>query len=306
MTPFKVYILGCGSALPTLRHNPSSQIVEIRDKQFMIDCGEGTQAQLRRSKIRFTKIGHVFISHLHGDHCFGLIGMISTFGMLGRTAPLHIYAHADLKPLLQSQIDYFCKGLEYEVVMHAIDPTRHEVIYEDRSLTVTTVPLEHRVPCCGFIFAEKQSLPHIRRDMMDMYGIPVSQINNIKNGMDWTSPDGEVIPASRLTEAAEPPRSYAYLSDTTFKPDIVPMVEGTDTIYHESTYADSERARARKHFHSTASEAATIAKEAKAKQLVLGHYSARYDNETQMLKEAKEVFSNTILANEGMVIEIFN
>ena len=142
--------------------------------------------------------------------------------------------------------------------------------------------------------------------MIDMYGIPVSQINNIKNGMDWTSPDGEVIPASRLTEAAEPPRSYAYLSDTTFKPDIVPMVEGTDTIYHESTYADSERARARKHFYSTASEAATIAKEAKAKQLVLGHYSARYDNETQMLKEAKEVFSNTILANEGMVIEIFN
>ncbi|MGN0281062.1 MAG: ribonuclease Z [Prevotella sp.] len=304
MTPFKVYILGCGSALPTLRHNPSSQIVELREKQFMIDCGEGTQLQLRRSKIRFTKIGHVFISHLHGDHCFGLIGMISTFGMLGRTAPLHIYAHADLQPIMSQQLDYFCKGLEFEVIMHAIDPTRNETIYEDHSLTVTTLPLDHRVPCCGFLFKEKELLPHIRRDMINMYGIPVSQINNIKNGIDWVSPEGEVIPHERLTTPADSPRSYAYCSDTNYKPELAKMIQGVDMLYHECTYADNDRERARKHFHSTASEAAQTAADANAKELILGHYSARYDNEALMLKQAKEIFPNTQLASEGMVLNI--
>ena len=304
MTPFKVYILGCGSALPTLRHNPSSQIVELRDKQFMVDCGEGTQLQLRRSKINFTRIGHVFISHLHGDHCFGLIGMISSFGMLGRTAPLHIYAHGDLEPLLRQQLDYFCQGLEFKVEMHPIDPTQNKVIYEDKSLTVTTIPLEHRVPCCGFLFREKELLPHIRRDMIDMYGIPLSQINNIKNGIDWTSPEGVVIPASRLTTPADKARSYAYCSDTTFKPEIVPMLEGVDTIYHESTYADEDRPRARKHYHSTASEAAQIASAAKAGKLILGHFSARYNNEMTMLEQARKIFPNTLLASEGSTIEL--
>ncbi|MCI6118767.1 MAG: ribonuclease Z [Prevotella sp.] len=304
MTPFRIHILGCGSALPTLRHNPSSQIVEMRDKQFMIDCGEGTQLQLRRSRIRFTKLGHVFISHLHGDHCFGLIGMISTFGMLGRTAPLHIFAHKDLQPILQSQIDYFCQGLEFEVIMHAIDPELNDVIYDDRSLTVTTIPLSHRIPCCGFLFKEKPLLPHIRRDLVDMYGIPLSQINNIKKGMDWTSPEGEVISSDKLTLPSDPPRSYAYCSDTTYDPGIAKMIEGTDTLYHECTYADEERGRARKHFHSTASEAASIARDAHARQLVLGHFSARYDNETAMLKQARAIFPNSVLAAEGKVIDI--
>ena len=304
MTPFKVYILGCGSALPTLRHNPSSQIVELRDKQFMVDCGEGTQLQLRRSKINFTRIGHVFISHLHGDHCFGLIGMISSFGMLGRTAPLHIYAHSDLEPLLRQQLDYFCQGLEFKVEMHPIDPTQNKVIYEDKSLTVTTIPLEHRVPCCGFLFREKELLPHIRRDMIDMYGIPLSQINNIKNGIDWTSPEGVVIPASRLTTPADKARSYAYCSDTTFKPEIVPMLEGVDTLYHQRTYADEAKPRARKHHPSTASEAAQIASSAKAGKLILGHFSARYNNEMTMLEQARKIFPNTLLASEGSTIEL--
>ena len=304
MTPFKVYILGCGSALPTLRHNPSSQIVAMRDKQFMIDCGEGTQLQLRRSKINFNKLGHVFISHLHGDHCFGLIGMISSFGMLGRTAPLHIYAHGDLQPILRQQLDYFGQGLEYEVVMHPIDPTKNEIIYEDRSLTVTTLPLEHRVPCCGFLFKEKESLPHIRRDLIDMYGIPVSQINNIKNGIDWMSPDGELIPAAKLTTPADAPRSYAYCSDTSYKADLASMISGVDTIYHECTYADEDKDRARKHYHSTASEAAKTAQDAKAKKLLLGHYSARYNNEQLMLQQARAIFHNTELAQEGSVFDV--
>ena len=304
MTPFKVYILGCGSALPTLRHNPSSQIVAMRDKQFMIDCGEGTQLQLRRSKINFNKLGHVFISHLHGDHCFGLIGMISSFGMLGRTAPLHIYAHGDLQPILRQQLDYFGQGLEYEVVMHPIDPTKNEIIYEDRSLTVTTLPLEHRVPCCGFLFKEKESLPHIRRDLIDMYGIPVSQINNIKNGIDWMSPNGELIPAAKLTTPADAPRSYAYCSDTSYKEDLASMISGVDTVYHECTYADEDKDRARKHYHSTASEAAKTAPDAKAKKLLLGHYSARYTNEQLMLQQARAIFHNTELAQEGSVFDV--
>ena len=304
MTPFKVYILGCGSALPTLRHNPSSQIVAMRDKQFMIDCGEGTQLQLRRSKINFNKLGHVFISHLHGDHCFGLIGMISSFGMLGRTAPLHIYAHGDLQPILRQQLDYFGQGLEYEVVMHPIDPTKNEIIYEDRSLTVTTLPLEHRVPCCGFLFKEKESLPHIRRDLIDMYGIPVSQINNIKNGIDWMSPNGELIPAAKLTTPADAPRSYAYCSDTSYMADLASMISGVDTVYHECTYADEDKDRARKHYHSTASEAAKTAQDAKAKKLLLGHYSARYNNEQLMLQQARAIFHNTELAQEGSVFDV--
>ena len=216
MEPFKVHILGCGSALPTLKHNSSAQVVELRGKLFLVDCGEGTQVLLRRSHIGFTKIGAGFISHLHGDHCFGLIGMISTFGLLGRTAPLHVYAPAALEPMLQAQMQMFCHGLEFEVVFHVVDTLQQKVIYEDRSLTVESIPLEHRVPCCGFLFREKPSLPHIRRDMIDAYEIPISQINNIKNGADWVTAEGDVVPNSRLTKPADAPRSYAYCSDTRY------------------------------------------------------------------------------------------
>lgn len=270
----------------------------------MVDCGEGTQLQLRRSKVKFSKVNAVFISHLHGDHCFGLIGMISTFGMLGRTSPLHVYAHKDLEPILKQQIDYFCNGLEYEIVFHPIDTTRQTVIYEDRSLTVETVPLRHRVPCCGFIFREKPTLPHIRRDMIDYYEIPLSQVNNIKNGADWTTPDGQIVPNSRLTHPAEQPRSYAYCSDTKYFEELHSAVQGINTLYHEATYDSSNEARADMYFHSTARQAATVAAQAKASQLVIGHFSARYDNEKGMLAEAKEVFPNTILANEGLSIDV--
>ena len=291
--------------MPTLRHNPSSQIVELRDKQFMVDCGEGTQLQLRRSKINFTRIGHVFISHLHGDHCFGLIGMISSFGMLGRTAPLHIYAHGDLEPLLRQQLDYFCQGLEFKVEMHPIDPTQNKVIYEDKSLTVTTIPLEHRVPCCGFLFREKELLPHIRRDMIDMYGIPLSQINNIKNGIDWTSPDGEVIPTTLLTLPPDPARSYAYCSDTAFSPRLISMLHQPTWIYHEATYTDDFAKLAKQRGHSTAAQAATVAAQTGAKNLILGHYSKRYTDEQPFLLEAQQHFDGRVLlANEGMKIDL--
>ena len=303
MEPFKVHILGCGSALPTLKHYASSQVVEIRQKLMMIDCGEGTQMQLRRSKLRFTKINQVFISHLHGDHCFGLIGMISTFGMLGRTAPLHIYATGELQAMLAEQLKLFCTGLEFQVEFHPIDTTKNQVIYEDHSLTVETIPLRHRVPCCGFLFREKPTLPHIRRDMINMYGIPVSQIDNIKNGADWTNEEGEVIPNNVLVMPADKARSYAYCSDTSYIPSLHELLRGVDTLYHESTYASDSEDRAKMYHHSTAAQAAQVARDAGVGQLLLGHYSARYNDEKSLLKEAKEIFENSHLSVE---MDVFN
>lgn len=304
MEPFKVHILGCGSALPTLQHNASSQIVELREKLFMIDCGEGTQIQLRRSRIHFSKIISVFISHLHGDHCFGLPGMISTFGMTGRTAPLHIYAPAAFEPILDQTLSFFCQGLEFKVVFHAVDTTQNKVVYEDRSLTVETIPLQHRIDCCGYLFREKPILPHIRRDMIDFYKIPISQINNIKAGADWVTPEGEVIANSRLTTPAEPARSYAYCSDTRYIKTLHELVKGVSTLYHESTYSAEDAERARLYWHSTSQDAAKVARDASVGKLLLGHFSARYNNESQLLDEAKEIFPNSYLTREGATFDI--
>lgn len=304
MEPFKVHILGCGSALPTLQHNASSQIVELREKLFMIDCGEGTQMQLRRSRIHFSKIIAVFISHLHGDHCFGLPGMISTFGMTGRTAPLHIYAPAAFEPILDQTLSFFCQGLEFKVVFHAVDTTQNKVVYEDRSLTVETIPLQHRIDCCGYLFREKPILPHIRRDMIDFYKIPISQINNIKAGADWVTAEGEVIANSRLTTPAEPARSYAYCSDTRYIKTLHELVKGVSTLYHESTYSAEDAERARLYWHSTSQDAAKVARDASVGKLLLGHFSARYNNESQLLEEAKEIFPNSYLTCEGATFDI--
>ena len=304
MEPFKVHILGCGSALPTLQHNASSQIVELREKLFMIDCGEGTQIQLRRSRIHFSKIIAVFISHLHGDHCFGLPGMISTFGMTGRTAPLHVYAPAAFEPILDQTLSFFCQGLEFKVVFHAVDTTQNKVVYEDRSLTIETIPLQHRIDCCGYLFREKPILPHIRRDMIDFYNIPISQINNIKAGADWVTPEGEVIANSRLTTPAEPARSYAYCSDTRYIKTLHELVKGVSTLYHESTYSAEDAERARIYWHSTSQDAAKVARDASVGKLLLGHFSARYNNESQLLEEAKEIFPNSYLTCEGATFDI--
>lgn len=304
MEPFRVHILGCGSALPTLHHNASAQVVEVRGKLFLIDCGEGTQVQLRRSRLRFTKISAVFITHLHGDHCFGLIGMLSTFGLLGRTARLAIYAPVALEAMLKQQMQLFCHDFDYEVDFHAVDTTQQQVIYEDRSLTVETIPLEHRMPCCGYLFREKHSLPHIRRDMIDFYQIPVSQINNIKAGADWTTPDGEVVKNERLVEPADPVRSYAYCSDTRYIPTLYERIKGVSTLYHESTYGEDNLLMAQKYYHSTARQAALVAREAGVGQLLLGHYSSRYEDEQLLLREAQEVFENTRLTDENAIFDV--
>lgn len=304
MEPFKVHILGCGSALPTLKHFPSAQVVEVRGKLFLLDCGEGTQIQLRRSRLRFTKISAVFISHVHGDHCFGLIGMLSTFGLLGRTARLTVYAPGELIEMTRRQMDLFCRDLDYEVDFCEVDTTRQQVVYEDRSLTVETLPLEHRVRCCGYLFREKPTMAHIRRDVADFYGVPVSQFGNIKAGGDWTTDEGEVVPNSRLTMPAEPPRAYAYCSDTRYIPTLHERLKGVTTLYHESTYGEDNRQKAEKYNHSTAREAAMVARDAGVGQLLLGHYSSRYEDERVLLCEAQTVFPNSHLADEMAVFDV--
>jgi ribonuclease Z len=302
--PFKVHILGCGSALPTLRHYASSQVVEVRDKVLMLDCSEGTQMQLRKSRVRFTKLSHVFITHLHGDHCFGLIGMISTFGLLGRTARLHVHAPEALGPELDRQIQFFTHDLGFEVVFHPVDTTVRQVVYEDKSIMVESIPLEHRVPCCGYLVKEKPTLPHIRREMIDVYDIPLSQVGNIKNGADWITADGEMIPNSRLVTPSDRPRAYAYISDTRYMPHLCDELKGVDTLYHESTYGDDHIPQSEKYYHSTARQAAKVAHEAGVGRLLLGHYSSRYEDERLLLNEAKEVFENTFLTNEMDVFDI--
>ena len=279
-------------------------MVEVRDKVLMLDCAEGTQMQLRRCRVRFTKLSHVFITHLHGDHCFGLIGMISTFGLLGRTARLHVHAPQALGPELERQIQFFTHDLDFEVVFHPVDTTVRQVVYDDRSIQVESIPLEHRVPCCGYLIQEKPTLPHIRRDVIDAYGVPLSQVGNIKNGADFVMPDGEVIPNSRLVVPADAPRSYAYISDTRYMSGLASQLKGVNVLYHESTYGDDHLPQSEKYFHSTARQAATVARDAGVGRLLLGHYSSRYEDERVLLNEAQEVFSNVSLTNEMDVFEL--
>jgi len=304
MEQFEITVLGCGSALPTTRHFLSSQVINLRDKLFMIDCGEGTQLQFRTMKLRFQRLNHIFISHLHGDHCFGLPGLISTLGMLGRTADLHIYAQPDAEKIFQPLLNYFCKDLSYKVLFHAFNPKKSELIFEDRTLKVFTIPLNHRTPCAGFLFEESPKSSHIIREMIDFYQIPVSRIAAIKDGDDFVTPEGTVVPNRILTRSAEPPRRYAYCLDTAYYEKIIPIIEGVDLLYHEATFSHENIVRAKETYHSSARQAAMIAEAAHVKKLVIAHFSARIMNETILLDEAREVFPDTVLANEGMVLTV--
>ncbi len=302
MENFELTVLGCGSAMPTTRHYPSSQILNHRERLFMIDCGEGAQLQYRRNKIKFSRLQHLFISHLHGDHCFGLIGLISTLGILGRTSELIIHAHADAEEIFTSQINYFCRDLPFNIRFNAISPNQNEMIYEDKSLKVFTLPLRHRVPTCGFLFEEKEKEKHLIGDMVKFYNIPVRELASIKQGADFVTPDGIIVPNERLCRPADPVSRYAYCSDTIYQEKLIPLIEGVDLLYHEATFAEDNKTRAKETFHSTASQAATIAQKAQVKKLMLGHFSARYQDDSIFLKEAQEIFPNTILANEGVKI----
>ncbi len=304
MEKFELHILGCGSALPTTRHFPTSQIVNVRDKLFMIDCGEGAQLQFRKSHLKFSRLNHIFISHLHGDHCFGLLGLISTLNLLGRTAELHIHSPKGLETLLTPMLDFFNRQMTYKVLFHEFDTKEPTLIYEDRSLTVTTIPLRHRMPCCGFLFAEKQRPNHIIREMVDFYQVPVYELNRIKNGADYVTPDGKTVSNSLLTRPSAPSRSYANCSDTIYLPSIVEQIKGVDLLFHEATFANEDAPRARETFHTTAAQAAEIAKRAEVKKLLIGHFSARYEDENVLLQEASAIFPDTQLAKETLCVSV--
>ena len=304
MEPFDVHILGCGSAKPTQRHSPACQVVSTHGKLFMIDCGEGAQTAFARQGLNMNRLGHIFISHNHGDHVFGLPGLISTMGLLGRTADLHIHGPQQMEEFMDVVLRIYCEGMTYKVIFHSVDTTRHQIVHQDRSMTVWSIPLNHRIPCSGYLFRETPPQPHIRREMIDAYGIPFSQINNIKAGASWVTEDGTIIPNERLTTPPEPPRSYAYCSDTSYLPTLPELLKGTTLLYHEATYPQELLARAQETCHSTAHQAALIARDAGVGRLCIGHYSGRIKDEAAHLREAREIFTNTVLADEGLVLKL--
>ncbi len=290
--------------MPTTRHFPTSQVVNVRDKLFMIDCGEGAQIQYRRARLKFSRLNHIFISHLHGDHCFGLPGLLSTLSLVGRTAELVIHSPGGLKETITPLLEAFCQGLSYPIIFRPFDTERPTLIYEDRSMTVTTLPMEHRTPCCGFLFEEKPRLNRMRPDMIGFYNIPVEQVPRIKQGADFVTPDGAVIPNARLTIPPVLPRRYAFCSDTAYTEKFLPLIQGVDLLYHEATFAQAESMQAVNRFHTTAAQAAEIASKAQVRTLLLGHYSARYTDEDVLFDEAREVFPDTIMAREGMMLQL--
>ena len=301
---FELNILGCGSAKPTTRHQPTAQILNVHGKFYMIDCGEGAQTQMQRMGLSMANVGHIFLSHNHGDHVFGLPGLIGTMDLLGRTAELHIHGPKQIGELLDFLLKVYYADISYQVIFHPVDPRQHQLVFEDRSIEVFSIPLKHRVPSVGYLFREKPRLPHIRREMIDAFNIPVSQINNIKAGASWTTDDGTVIPHERLTTPATPPRSYAYCSDTVYLPQLKDILQGVTLLFHEATYMHERAQRAEQTCHSTAIQAAMQARDAGAGKLCIGHYSASIKDESAMLTEAQTVFPNTVLAKEGLVISI--
>ena len=303
MTKFELNILGCGSATMTQRHVPSCQVLNIRDNLIMIDCGESAQLGVRRNRLKLMRLNHIFISHLHGDHCFGLPGLVSTMALLKRSNSLTIHTFKDGVDLFSRMLDYFCRERPFEIRYNIID-THKRVIHEDDAVTVTTFPLVHRVPAVGFIIAEKPKLRHIIGEEAKRLGVPHYAMNPLRQGQDWVTPEGIVVPNEQLTTPADPAVSYAYCSDTKFSRRVIKSVTGVDWLYHEATYDDSLRIKAHKRHHSTALEAATVAREAGVRQLIIGHFSKRYDDERLLLDEARTVFPATRLANEGMVIDL--
>lgn len=305
---FNVTILGCGSAKPTLRHRPSCQVVNFRGNLFLIDCGEGVQLGMCRNHVSMEKIGHIFLSHLHGDHCLGLVGLISTLGLGKRTGEIVIHAHRDAERIFRPLFDFFCPDLSMEVKFQPFDTQKSEVIYEDRSLKVITIPLHHRVPCAGFLFQEKPRERHLIAERCEELGIPIAYYSGIKQGNDWTDPEsGKVVPNELLTTEATPSKSYAYCSDTIYAESVVPIIRGANLLYHEATYEHKEAEKARERGHSTALQAAQIARKAGVGKLVIGHFSARYlsaEMEQPLLNEARGIFENTELANEQLVLEV--
>ncbi|WP_315556223.1 ribonuclease Z [Porphyromonas endodontalis] len=304
METLSVHILGCGSALPTTKHNPSAQALTLRGKVYLVDCGEGTQLQIRRQGLHFGRIHTIFISHLHGDHCFGLPGLLSTLSMLGRTGELHIHGPEGLTEYIGSHRKSFLAECNYEIITHEHDYRKSEVIHEDPSLSVRSLPLSHRIPTMGFLFEERCAARHLDKPAVDFYQVPRCCYPAILLGESYTAQDGSIIPNNRLTKPGRVPRRYAYCSDTEYFPNLIEQVRGVDLLYHEATFGEDLRVRLATTAHSTAREAATIALKAEVKRLLIGHYSSRYTDVTPLLDEARSVFPNTTAAQEGLIIHL--
>jgi ribonuclease Z len=299
---FAITILGSSSALPTSTRYPTAHLLNANERFFLIDCGEGTQMQLRKYKARFSRINHIFISHLHGDHYFGLFGLLSSFSLLGRTNPLHLFAHKELKTILDFQFKYF--PLNFELCFIDIPENEPAILFENKQLTVTSFPLKHRIPSSGFVFREKQKEKNIKKEMVGYYNLSIKDIIKIKQGSDFVTSDGKLIPNQHLTMPSMVSRSYAFCSDTEYEPSVVQYIKDCDLLYHETTFASDMEHLAAQTGHSTAKQAAEIAKLASAKKLLIGHFSARYKNLSVFETEARDVFQNTYIVDEGKTYTI--
>lgn len=294
-------ILGSHSASPTISKHPTSQVLEVKGHLFLIDCGEGTQVQLRKYRIKFSRIKHIFISHLHGDHFFGLPGLISSFILLGREAELHIYGPKGIKAAILLMLKVGKAYTNYPLYFHELEQTTPQIIFEDEKLTVETIPLSHRVYTNGYLFREKLGERKLDVEAARKANVHLSYYNKVKQGFDVISEDGKLIPNKEISFDPLPAKSYAFCSDTEFKPDIVPQLKNIDVLYHESTFLEEHRDLCDRTKHSTAKQAAWIAKEAKVGTLILGHYSGRYGDLELFKQEAQEVFDNVKLAESGKV-----
>ena len=299
----KLTILGCYAATPRTFTNPTAQVLEIKNSLFLIDCGEGTQVQLRKNKIKFSKINHVFISHLHGDHFFGLIGLISTFSLLGRTNDLYIFGPKGIKEIILLQLKLSNSWTQYNLFFKELESVESEIIFENEKVVVKTIPLKHRVYTNGFLFQEKTDKRKLNVEAVKYHEIETCYYQNIKNGKDITLDNGQIIENSALTFDPVPPMSYAFCSDTVYNETIIPIIKDVDVLYHETTFLESEKNLANKTMHSTAIEAATIALKANVKQLILGHYSTRYESISVFKEEALTVFPNILLGDDGKSFE---
>ena len=299
----KVTILGCYAATPRTLTHPTSQVLEIKYHLFLIDCGEGTQVQLRKQKVRFSKINHIFISHLHGDHFFGLPGLVATFRLLGRVNPLHIYGPKGIKEAVTLLLKLGDSWTNYPLHFHELSSQAPEVVFEDKKVTVTTIPLDHRVYTNGFLFREKVGSRKLEAQAVEAHGIDSCYFQNIKDGKDAPNKAGEIIPNAQLSSDPKPTKSYAFCSDTAYFPKIIAQIKEVTVLYHESTFLESESDLATKTKHSTASQAAKIAESAGVKSLILGHYSTRYDGLQPFKEEAEVYFKPVLLADDGREFE---
>ncbi|MDV3577034.1 ribonuclease Z [Elizabethkingia anophelis] len=289
-------ILGYNSAIPTVKSSPTAQFLEMDERCFLIDCGEGTQVQLRKAKVKFSKINHIFISHLHGDHCFGLPGLIASFRLLGRDQELHVYGPKGIKKMLETIFEITETHRGFQIVYHELEGDQSQKVYEDDKLEVWTIPLDHRIYCNGYLFREKPKDRRLNMAEISKYPeIEICDYHNLKRGKDFVLSDGYVLKNEVLTTDPEPPVSYAFCSDTRFKEDIIPIIENVDVLYHESTFLHDLKEMADYTGHTTAKEAAIIAQRAGVKKLILGHFSNRYADLTVFTDEAREYFPNTFL-----------